>query len=310
MTHDCIVIGAGPAGITATVYLVRKGLKTLVLTGDIGGQAGWSGDIANYTGFQFISGPELAAKFEDHLRQHPVEIREGEPVIGLASAAGWHTVTTAQGSYTARAVIVASGKRARELGVPGEQEFKNKGVAYCATCDGPLFRDKEVVVVGGGNSALDAALQLIPLAREVHVVNNLPELTGDAVMRARLAAAANCTVHNASTVRAITGDRFVGAVSIMTPAGERRLVAQGVFVEIGLLPNSAFAAELKKSAAGEIEIDCANRTNIAGVFAAGDVTSVPDKQIVIAAGEGAKAALGVFRWLMQQENSPKGGNMT
>lgn len=304
--YDCIVIGAGPAGITATVYLARKGLRTLVLTGDVGGQAAWSGDIANYTGYQFITGPELALKFEDHLRQHPVEIREGELVTALASAAGIHTVTTAKGSYPARTVIVASGKRARELGVPGEQEFKNKGVAYCATCDGPLFKGKEVIVVGGGNSAIDAALQLIPVAKTVRMVNNLPQLTGDAVMRDKLAAAANCTVHNASTVLAIRGAGMVTAVRVRTPAGEEEFPAQGVFIEIGLLPNSAFAAGLTMNAAGEIEVDCANRTNRAGVFAAGDVTSVPDKQIIIAAGEGAKAALGVFRYLMQQQIRPKG----
>ncbi len=300
MTYDCIVIGAGPAGITATVYLSRKALSVLVLTGDIGGQAAWSGDIANYTGFQFITGPELALKFEEHLRQHPAEIRESEPVTELRSADGVHTVTTAKGTYTARSVIVASGKRARELGVPGEQAYKNKGVAYCATCDGPLFRGKDVVVVGGGNSALDAALQLIPVARHVRMINNLPAFTGDAVLRDKVAAAANCTVHHDSAVLAIDGEKFVTGLRARTPEGEQQFAAQGVFVEIGLTPNSAFAAELVQNAAGEIEIDCANRTNVPGVFAAGDVTSVPDKQIVIAAGEGAKAALGVFRWLSQQ----------
>src|SRR3990167_2362556 len=157
--YDLIIIGAGPAGITASVYSARKKLDFLVITEDIGGQAAWSGDIENYTGYQFITGPELAVKFEEHMRKYDIELKENEGAIGLKKEGDIITVTTDKGKYEARSAIIASGKRTRELNVPGEKEFKNLGLTYCATCDAPLFSGRDVAVIGGGNSALDAALQ-------------------------------------------------------------------------------------------------------------------------------------------------------
>ena len=142
--YDLIIIGAGPAGITAAVYAARKKMKSLVISKDIGGQAAWSGDIENYTGYQFITGPELAAKFEEHMRKYDIELKENEGVVGLKKEGDIITVTTDKGNYEARSAIIASGKRTRELNVPGEKEFKNKGLTYCATCDGPLFAGKEI----------------------------------------------------------------------------------------------------------------------------------------------------------------------
>src|SRR3989338_3163504 len=154
--YDLIIIGAGPAGITASVYAARKRLKFLVITKDIGGQTAWSGDIENYTGYQFITGPDLTAKFEEHMKQYRVELKENEEVLGIEKIGTLIRVKTSKKEYEAKTVIIASGKRSRELGVPGEKEFKNRGLTYCATCDAPLFSGKDVAVIGGGNSGLDA----------------------------------------------------------------------------------------------------------------------------------------------------------
>lgn len=299
---DLIVIGAGPAGITASVYAARKKMSFIVVTGDIGGQAAWSGDIENYTGYQFITGPELAAKFEEHMRQYGVKVKENEFVIDLQKSGDIISVKTNKNTYQAKTVIIASGKKSRELNIPGEKEFKNKGLTYCATCDGPLFSSKNVAVVGGGNSALDAALQLVKIAKKIYIINIADSLTGDAIMRAKAEAASNITVLNNTQVTAITGGKMVSAIKIKNVNGkEESLAVEGIFVEIGLLPNADFAAGIVKNQFGEIKVNCHNGTNMSGVFAAGDVTDVPEKQIVIAAGEGAKAALSAFRYLIQQK---------
>ena len=170
--YDLIIIGAGPAGITASVYAARKKLNFLVISLDIGGQAAWSGDIENYTGYQFITGPELAQKFQEHMLKYDTVLKENEEVLGLKKSGKIFLVKTNKANYQSRSVIIASGKKSKELGVPGEREFKNRGLTYCATCDGPLFSNKIVAIIGGGNSALDAVLQLIKIASKVYIVNN------------------------------------------------------------------------------------------------------------------------------------------
>ncbi|HNQ50458.1 MAG TPA: FAD-dependent oxidoreductase [Candidatus Omnitrophota bacterium] len=300
--YDLIIIGAGPAGITAAVYAARKRMDFCVISKDIGGQAAWSGDVENYTGYQFVTGPELAAKFEEHLRQYRIDLKESEEIVALKRGAGsGQRVITDKAEYEARAVIIASGKRSRELGVPGENEFKNKGVTYCATCDGPLFGGKDVAIVGGGNSALDAALQMTRIAQHTYVINSAPQTTGDKVMAEKAASSSGVTIMNNAQVTAITGDRFVSGIAISHEGTEKRLAVQGIFIEIGLVPNSGFAQEVATNDLGEIKIDCRNRTDIPGVFAAGDVTDVPEKQIIIAAGEGAKACLSAFRYLAEKK---------
>ena len=296
---DLIIIGAGPAGITAAVYAARKKLDILVITKDIGGQAAWSGDIENYTGYQFITGPELAGKFEEHMRKFAISLKENEEVLEIKKNGNRVLVKTDKGTYEARAAIIASGKRSRELNVPGEKEFKNRGLSYCATCDGPLFAGKDVAVIGGGNSALDAALQLVRIARRVYVINLTVALTGDPIMQEKLNRAANATVLNNARVTAILGDKFVSAVKVKKDNREESIAVEAVFVEIGLIPNSEFARDIEKNPLGEIKINCYNQTSIPGIFAAGDVTDVPEKQIIIAAGEGSKAALSAFRYLIQ-----------
>ena len=299
--YDLIIIGAGPAGITAAVYAARKKIDTLVVTKDIGGQAAWSGDIQNYTGYQFISGPELAEKFEEHMRKFNFDIRENEEVIKLAADRSNFLVKTDKNSYRAKTIIVASGKKSRELGVSGEKEFKNKGLVYCATCAAPLFSGDDVAVIGGGNSALDAALQLMKIANHVYVINITDHLIGDEIMQEKIKKSKKVTILNNSQVIEILGDDFVNAIKIEKDKKEETLAVQGIFVEIGLTPNSNFAVDLNKTKSGEIKVNNKNITNIPGIFAAGDVTDVFEKQIIIAAGEGAKAALSVFHYLSSRK---------
>ena len=300
--YDLIIIGAGPAGITAGVYAARKRMNTLVISPDIGGQAAWSGDIENYTGYQFITGPELAAKFEEHIRKYNIALKESEAVVELRKEADIVLVKSNKGQeYQSRAAIIASGKRSKELGVPGEEEFKNKGLTYCATCDGPLFSGKDVAVVGGGNSALDAALQLIQIAGQVYVININPDLSGDIIMRQKVEASSKVKIFNNTVVNAVLGDKMVSGLKIRVMGKEEIIRVQGVFVEIGLIPNAEFTVGIDKNQFGEIKVNCHNQTNITGIFAAGDVTDVPEKQIIIAAGEGSKAALSVFSYLAQHK---------
>jgi alkyl hydroperoxide reductase subunit F len=299
---DLIVLGAGPAGITAGVYAARKRMNFIVITGDIGGQAAWSGDIENYTGYQFITGPELAAKFEEHMRRYNIDVKENEFAADLQKNDSVISVKTNKNIYQAKTVIIASGKKSRELNVPGEKEFKNKGLTYCATCDGPLFGNKNVVVAGGGNSALDAALQLMKIAKHVYLVNIMPSLGGDPVMRSKVEASPAVTILNGTQVTAILGSKMVNAVKVKNNEGkEESLAVEGVFVEIGLIPNSEFAKLVVKNESGEIKVNTKNETSVPGIFAAGDVTDVPEKQIVIAAGEGSKAALSAFKYLNLQK---------
>jgi len=298
---DLIIIGAGPAGITAAVYAARKRMNLLVISKDVGGQAASSGDIENYTGYQFITGPELAQKFQEHIRKYAVSLKEQEAVTEVAKTGDTVSVKTDKGVYEARSVIIASGKRSRELGVPGEKEFKSRGITYCATCDGPLFSGKPVAVIGGGNSALDAALQLVNIASRVYLVNITASLPGDEIMRQKAEAHKLLQVLNNTQVVAITGDKFVKGIRIKKDSQEELLAVEGVFVEIGLLPNSEFVQGIGKNNFGEIKVNCRNETNIAGIFAAGDVTDVPEKQIIIAAGEGSKAAFSGLRYLAEHK---------
>ncbi len=294
---DLIIIGGGPAGITASIYAARKRINFMVVTEDIGGQTAWSGDIENYTGYQFIAGPELVAKFEEHMRQYKIEVRESDRVLEVKNNGETISVVTDKSRYEGKAAIIASGKRSRELGVPGEKEFKNKGLTYCATCDAPLFAGKDVAVIGGGNSALDAVLQLMKIAKKIYLINLAPNLTGDPIMQEKVRRSKMTTVLNNTHVTAIIGEKMVNAIRVVKDKNEMTLPVEGVFVEIGLIPNSAFAIDVDKNERGEIKVNSYNETNVPGIFAAGDVTDVPEKQIIIAAGEGSKAALGVFRYL-------------
>jgi len=272
--YDLIILGAGPAGITASVYAARKKLEFLVITVDVGGQAALSGDIENYTGYQFITGPDLALKFQEHMDSFGIKVTMPEGAREIGKLGQLVKTVTDKAEYFSKSLIIATGKHPRQLNVEGEKEYKNKGVTYCATCDGPLFNGKKVAVIGGGNSALDAILQMMNISPEVHIVNIASQLTGDPVM-----------IEKVNDSSAVQHDKIFN------------LDVEGVFIEIGLIPNAEFAGCLEQNKWGEIIVDCYNKTSVEGIFAAGDVTNVPEKQIIIACGEGSKACLTAFKYL-------------
>jgi len=206
--YDLIIAGAGPAGITATIYAARKRLNFLVITGSMGGQAALSSDIQNYTGYQYITGFELTKKFEEHMRDFKIELRY-ERVIGVARGDGAIEVKTNKGTYESRALIIATGARPRALNVPGEGKFKNRGVTYCATCDAPLFADMDVAVIGGGNSALDATLQLMKIANKIYQININPSFRGDEVMLEKVKASDKVTILYSTKTLEVLGDKMV-----------------------------------------------------------------------------------------------------
>ncbi|AFD00972.1 thioredoxin reductase (NADPH) [Methanocella conradii HZ254] len=299
---DLIVIGAGPAGMTAAIYAKRKGLSLLVITDSVGGQVSSTGRVENYPGLGGVTGPQLVSAMKKQLEGLSVDIKLGR-VSKLEKIGDNFRVTTAGGNaYDARAVIIASGSHWRELGVPGEKEYKNRGVSYCATCDGPLFAGMDVAVVGGGNSAAEAVLDIINMVSKVYLVVR-STLKADKVMVDRIMASDKVTVLTGYTVERIHGNDFVEHLDIISKDGERKtLNVGGVFVEIGLSPNVNFARGLVQlNDRGEIAVDGYCRTSVPGVFAAGDVTSVPQKQIVVAAGEGAKAAMSAYAYLSIQK---------
>jgi len=300
--YDLIIVGGGPAGMTAAVYAARKQLNALLLAKEIGGQVNWTLSIENYMGYQFIEGPELIKKFEDQVKQFPLEVKTGSAINGLTRRNGNFEVKSESGdSYQCKAAIVATGKRPRQLNVPGEEKLKGRGVTYCAICDGPLFSGMKVAIIGGGNSALEAADDMVKIAEHVYLVS-LTQLTGDAVLVDRVKAAKNLTLFLEYEVMEITGEKMVAGIKIRDPKNkqEEKLDVSGIFIEIGLLPNSDLVkGVVSLNKVGEIEVNCGSETNMPGLFAAGDVTNVPEKQIVIAAGEGAKAALQAHRYLQR-----------
>ncbi len=297
--YDLIIVGAGPAGITAAIYAARKRMDFLVLTLNVGGQVTFSSTIENYTGFQYITGEELAAKFYDHLKQYNFDLRM-EEALRVSFENGLFHVTTDNGDYSSRAVIVATGRRPRELNVPGEREFKNRGVSYCATCDAPLFRGVDVAVVGGGNSGLEAVLQLIKIANSVYLIEIMRELKADPILVEKARASSRVSIWTGTHVLEIVGDKVVKGMRVLKEGEELFLPVQGVFIEVGSTPNSEIVDFVEKNQWGEIIVNCMCETSFPGLFAAGDVTNVPEKQIIVAAGEGCKAALSAFRYLSRK----------
>ncbi len=300
--YDLMIIGGGPAGLCAGVYAARKRLKTLLVSVDIGGQINNTWGIENYLGYQFIEGPELINKFQTQVSQFPIDQKIGEKVSKLEKIeGGFEAISEGDNRYQARAVIFATGKSPRKLNVPGEAELTGRGVTYCAICDGPVFAGQRVAVVGGGNSALEAALDMIKIAEHVDLVSLTP-LTGDPILVDQLADAKNLTIFTEHQTEEIKGQDLVEGVLIkdLKTGEKKQLDVTGVFIEIGLVPTSGAVkglVELNKW--GEVPVSCANETMAPGLYAAGDVTDVPEKQIIVAAGEGAKAALQAHRYLQR-----------
>lgn len=311
---DTIVIGGGAAGITAAIYTVRKNLKVLLLTKIIGGQAALSGDVENYPGFTMITGADLARKFREDLMNFENKglwIKEGVEVTDLSGADPDFIAKTADGGqYHGRTVIIASGRIPKMLGIPGEKELFGKGVATCATCDAPFYKDKDVAIVGGGNSALDAAFSLQKVARTVVIINTTDTLRGDEILMKNVTSSPKVKVLNNHEALEILGDQAVGGVKIKNrQTGHQQVIpVSGVFVEIGWTPATSFDKLTNKNDKGEIEVDEYGATSVPGIYAAGDVNDVWGEQIVIAAGEGAKTALRVAEHLSKVPH-PKTSNL-
>lgn len=305
--YDIVVVGAGPAGLSAALYAVRKGRQVALIGKHAGGQVNDTAAIENYLGMIHVGGRELAERFRQHVEAYPVAERCHTAAKEVRRASDLFEVVTEDGrTYRGRTVIYAGGKQYRTLGVPGEERFIGRGIAFCATCDAPLYRDKRVAVIGGGNSALTAVRDLRSFAREIHVVQNLPHLTADAVLVDEVKKMKNVTFHLGMQVREFFGgDRLTG-VRLGSDDGRTMydLAVDGVFLEIGLVPNSGPVRGLVTlNDAGEVPIRRDQSTTVAGLFAAGDVTDEPEKQIIIAAGDGARAALAADRYLASLERT-------
>jgi alkyl hydroperoxide reductase subunit F len=305
--YDVLIVGGGPAGAAAAVYAARKGIRTGVAAERFGGQVNDTLAIENYISVLETDGPKFAAALEAHARSYEVDIMNlqlAEKLIPAAEPGGLIEVKLANGgSLKGKTVILSTGARWRNVNVPGEAEYRNKGVAYCPHCDGPLFKGKDVAVIGGGNSGIEAAIDLAGVVNHVTVVEFMPELKADAVLVRKLHSLPNVTVHTNAQTTEITGaDGKVNGLRYKDRAtGAEHLVPlAGVFVQIGLVPNTEWLkGTLELTKFGEIVIDAKGQTSVAGVFAAGDCTTVPFKQIVIAAGAGATAALSAFDHLIR-----------
>jgi alkyl hydroperoxide reductase subunit F len=301
---DVLIVGGGPAGAAAAVYAARKGIRTGIASERFGGQVLDTLGIENFVSIKETEGPKFALALEEHVRHYDVDIMNLQRARALKPGAGLIEVELENGaSLKARSVILSTGARWRQLGVPGEQEYRNKGVAYCPHCDGPLFKGKRVAVIGGGNSGVEAAIDLAGIVGHVTLIEYAEQLRADAVLQRKLASLPNVTtVLNAQTT-AVTGDgqKVDGLLYKERTSGqEYRVDLEGVFVQIGLVPNTDWLkGTLELSRHGEIQVDAKGQTSVPGVFAAGDATTVPYKQIIIAAGDGAKAALGAFDHLIR-----------
>lgn len=304
---DVLIVGGGPAGAAAAVYAARKGIRTGLVAERFGGQTLDTLGIENFVSVPYTEGPKFAAALEAHVRAYDVDLMNGQRVAALEPAAqpgGLATVTLANGAeLKGRTVVLATGARWRNIGVPGEEQYRTKGVAYCPHCDGPLFKGKKVAVIGGGNSGVEAAIDLAGVVEHVTLIEFADRLKADAVLVDKLNSLPNVTIHVNAQTTEITGDgqKVDGLVYKDRASGaEHRVELAGVFVQIGLVPNTEWLkGKVELSRYGEVIVDAKGATSAPGVFAAGDATTVPYKQIVIAAGDGAKAALSAFDHLIR-----------
>ena len=301
--YDVTVIGSGPAAVSAAIYAARKGLNVAMVGVKIGGQVLDTNEIENIIGTVLTTGAKFAETLEKHLKEHEIAFKEGHLVNEIKEDGKDKILVTDDGqSYKTKTVIVATGAKPRSLNIPGEAEYVGKGVHYCSTCDGPFYKGLDVAVIGGGNSGVEAALDLSGIAKSVTLIEFMPELKADKVLQEKLAEQPNVkTILNSATVK-VNGNEFVESIVYKSRETdeEKTLNVEGMFVEIGLSPRSEVVKDLvETNKIGEIVINPENNsTSVAGIFAAGDVTNIRQKQIIIAMGEGAKAALGAFEYLI------------
>jgi len=298
--YDLIIIGGGPAGITAGIYAARKKIKTLLIAKEWGGQITKANEIENWPGNKNISGIQLMTQMVEHLKIFEIDIKENTEVIDLEKKGnGFIVRDNKDKEYESKTVIIATGKIPRALNIPGEEEFKGKGVSICSTCDAPMFGNKEVAIIGGGNAGFGAALDLLKYAKKVYILEFLEKTLGDEITKQKLLDT-GVEIYTNVAVKEIKGDKFVkGLIYENRDTGKDiELNIQGVFIAIGMIPKAGFAeglVELNKT--GEIVVDRYNHTKTNGLFAAGDITDEKYEQIVVAASDGAKSALEVYDYL-------------
>jgi len=318
--YDLIIVGGSAAATSAGIYAVRRGLNFKIITKEFGGEVATSGEIRNWPGIPQTNGIDLSQQFKDHLKSYNVKPEEGIEVKGISKQKdGLFCIATVRGGvgfpredkltqdsseiplcdYCAKAVIVATGIRPRRLNIFGEDIFRNKGVSYCTTCDGPIFSGKIVATIGGGNSALESALMLSDIAQKVYVINKNPIFKGEQVLIDNLLKKQNVQIIYNALTQEIFGEQFVKGLKYTdTDSKENKLNIDGAFVHIGQIPNSGIVSEeVEKNKFGEIKVNANCETNIPGLYAAGDVTDVSFKQIVIASGQGCIAALSAVQYL-------------
>lgn len=300
--YDVLVVGGGPAGASAAIYAARKGIKTAIVAERFGGQVMDTMGIENLIGTKYTEGPKLVASLEEHVKEYPVDIHNLQRAKSIKRNGLVEIELESGATLKSKTVIIATGARWRNLGVPGEAEFKNRGVAYCPHCDGPLFKGKHVAVIGGGNSGVEAAIDLAGIVSHVTLIEFGTELKADKVLQDRLRSLSNTTIITNAQTKEITGtDKVNGITYVERDTGtEQHINLDGVFVQIGLVPNTDWIGDnLERTRFGEIVVDGHGSTDMPGVFAAGDCTNVPYKQIIISMGSGANAALGAFDYLIR-----------
>lgn len=302
--YDVIVVGGGAAGLTAALYTSRQGMSTLVLTKDIGGQAILTPSIENYPGFESISGLEFAERVKEQAERFNAEFRY-EEVNGIEAMDGYYVVKSALGEYECISVILAFGKTPRDLNVPGEARLVGKGVSYCAVCDAPLFKGKRVAVVGVGDPALDATLMLCRIAEKVYLISRGSALVGHEDLMGMCSSVKNVEVLLRTNVLEILGDSRVKGIRVRDTEGMKEIEVDGVFVELGYVARTEWLKGLVElNGKGEIIVNKNQETSRAGIFAAGDVTDTEFKQLVISAGEGAKAGLAAYNYVQRLKGRP------
>ena len=296
--YDVIIIGAGAAGITAAIYAARANLKFEIIAKDVGGLTVWSSDIENYTGFHHLSGLELVEKFKEHMKDYNIKIKE-EAVLSVSKKGQGYLVKTSNKEFETKTIVVASGSSPRKLEVKGAKEYEGKGLFYCATCDGPLMAGNDVVVIGGGDAALDAANTMIQHATKIYIININKELTGkDKVLVDKVTKSEKVEVINNAETLEVLGDQFVSGLKYKQGSDEKVLNVKGIFVEIGHVRNTEFIKKLVElNNKNEIIVDKTGKTSAEGIYAAGDITDLPGKQSIIAAGDGSRALLSAFGYI-------------
>ncbi len=302
--YDVLVVGGGPAGAAAAIYAARKGIRTGLVAERFGGQVQDTVGIENLISVPYTEGPKLVSSMEQHVKEYDVDIITSQRANKLSELNGLHAITTERRHLKAKTLILATGARWRELNVPGEAEYRGKGVAYCPHCDGPLFKGKRVAVIGGGNSGIEAAIDLAGIVAEVTVLEFGDTLRADQVLQNKANSMSNITIIKNAQTTEVTGDgnKVNGITYTDRVSGEsHHIELEGIFVQIGLVPNTEWLkeSELELTKFGEIQIDAKGATNLAGVFGAGDATTVPYKQIIISMGAGATAALSAFDHLIR-----------